>query len=224
MLRTALSAVRATVPLVRRVAIIGCGGSGKTTLANALASRLQLPVVHVDSHYWRTVDGQRVESTPEQWRECHRRLCAQDAWIMDGMKLGVLKERLARSDTVIYLDLPTRECLGGILRRRIRYRGRLRPDLGVYDRITWEFVRWVWSFRRRHRPVLVDLLAAFDGQSIVLRRRRDVNRFLDATTVGDKPMIAARFAAPEKSPATMAAPGRRVGAPRQESLLLAVVA
>jgi adenylate kinase family enzyme len=134
---------------MRRVAVIGCGGSGKTTLANELAGRLEVPVVHIDSHYWQIIDGQRVEPSPEQWVTCHRRLIANSEWVMDGMKLGVLDERLARADTVVYLDLSTAACLSGIIRRRMRYRGQLRPDLGVYDRITWEFLRWVWSFRRR---------------------------------------------------------------------------
>ena len=164
---------------MRRVAVIGCGGSGKTTLANELARRLEIPVVHIDSHYWQLVDGEQVESTPEQWTACHRQLIAKDAWVMDGMKLGVLDERLARADTVIYLDLPTRACLSGIVRRRLHHRGQLRPDLGVYDRITWEFLRWVWFFRRRQRRVLVGKLADFEGQTFLLRQRRDIRRFLD---------------------------------------------
>ena len=96
-------------------------------LANELARRLAVPVVHIDSHYWQLVDGERVESTPEQWAECHRLLIAQEEWVIDGMKLGVLDERLSRADTVIYLDLPTTACLSGIIRRRLRYRGRDRP-------------------------------------------------------------------------------------------------
>lgn len=170
---------------MQRVAVIGCGGSGKTTLANALAARLGSPVIHIDSHYWRDWDGRRVESTPEQWAARHRELIAQPRWVMDGMKLGVLPERLARADTVIYLDLPTRSCLSGILRRRIRYRGRLRPDLGVYDRISWEFLRWVWAFRRRHRHVLLGKLDDFEGQVFVIRRRREFQRFLDSISLSD---------------------------------------
>ncbi|HWF49980.1 MAG TPA: AAA family ATPase [Solirubrobacteraceae bacterium] len=175
---------------MRRVAVIGCGGSGKTTLANELARRLEVPVVHIDSYYWQIIDGERVESTPQQWAARHRQLIATNEWVIDGMKLGVLDERLARADTVIYLDLRTAACLSGIVRRRMRYRGKLRPDLGVYDRITWEFLRWVWSFRRRHRPVLLAKLAGFEGHTILFRRRRDVRRFLDTIAPVDITTIA----------------------------------
>ena len=170
---------------MQRVAGIGCGGSGKTTLANELAARLAVPVIHIDSHYWQVRDGQRVESTPEEWVLRHRELVAPGFWVIDGMKLGVLPERLERADTVIYLDMWTRTCLAGVLRRRIRYRGHLRADLGVYDRVSWEFLRWVWSFRRRQRPMLLDMLNRFKGETFVLDSRRDVRRFLDSMQAQD---------------------------------------
>jgi adenylate kinase family enzyme len=174
--------------------VVGCGGSGKTTLANEMAARLGIPVIHIDSHYWRLCDGARVESTPKQWAVCHRELIARESWVMDGMKLGVLPERLARADTVIFLDVPTGSCLAGILRRRIRYRGRPRPDLGVYGRINWSFLCWVWYFRRRQRPRVLQALAAFDRRVVVIRRRRDVSRFLDSLPQVEAPVTRAAAA------------------------------
>ncbi|MDQ6774783.1 MAG: topology modulation protein [Actinomycetota bacterium] len=163
-----------------RIAVIGCGGSGKTTLSRRLGELLDLPVIHIDAHYWREIGGQRLESTPEQWARCHSELVSRDRWIIDGMKAGVLPERLAAAGTVIFLDVSTRACLMGILRRRVRFRGQLRPDVGVYDRISWEFIRWVSSFRRRQRPRILGLLEGRDGEVIVLRSRRDVRRMIAA--------------------------------------------
>jgi adenylate kinase family enzyme len=164
---------------MERIAVIGCGGSGKTTLSRRLGELLELPVIHIDDQYWREVDGARIESTPEQWRQRHRELVARDRWVIDGMKLGVLEERLAAASAVIFLDLPAVACLSGIARRWLRFRGRDRPELGVYVNVSWEFVRWVRSFRRRHRPRVLALLGAYDGHVVVLRRRRDVCRLLD---------------------------------------------
>ena len=161
---------------MRRVAVIGCGGSGKTTLSRQLVEQLALPVIHVDAHYWRYVDGERVEPAATQWADCHRQLIAGDRWIIDGMKLGVLGERLASADTVIYLDVSTLTCLLGVLRRRIRFRGRQRPELGVYDHISWQFVRWIGSFRRRQRPLILELLTGFDGDLVVVTRRGDLKK------------------------------------------------
>jgi adenylate kinase family enzyme len=135
---------------------------------------LGLPLVHIDAHYWRNVEGRRVESTPAEWVEHHRELLAGEWWIIDGTKLGVLPERLDAADTVIYLDLSTQARISGVLRRRVRFRGQLRPELGVHDRVNWEFVRWIWSFRRRQRPLMLELLRDFDGEVIVVTRRRDL--------------------------------------------------
>ena len=39
--------------VMRRIIVVGCQGSGKTSLALKLGRKLSLPVVHLDVLYWR---------------------------------------------------------------------------------------------------------------------------------------------------------------------------
>jgi adenylate kinase family enzyme len=152
---------------VRRVAVIGCGGAGKTVLARRLGEVLALPVVHSDLHR-------------PLWDE-HGDQIAGDEWVIDGMRLGMLDERLARADTVVFLDRGPLACYWGILRRRLRYRGGLHADDGVADFVNWEFIRWVWTFRRKHRPRVLELLErhATSTAVVVLRSYAESDAFVE---------------------------------------------
>ena len=175
------SACRRSIAPVQRIAVIGCGGAGKTTLANELGRRLDLPVLHIDGHYWQQrPDGEQVESTPEQWRAIHAEMIAGERWVIDGMKLGALPARLEAADTIVFLDLPRWRCLWGVLCRRLCYRGQIRPDIGVYDRINAEFVRWIWLFGRTARPRILDLLSECSCDVVVCTSRREVRSFLQS--------------------------------------------
>ena len=150
---------------MRRVAVIGCGGAGRTTLARRIGAALEVPVVHSD--FYRP-----------GWEEAHAELIARDEWLIDAMRLSTLAARLARADTVVFLDRGAAGCLWGIVRRRRRYRGGLHDD-GVADVVSWQFVRWVLGFRRRHRPRIVGLLAehASTTDVVVLRSLREADAF-----------------------------------------------
>jgi adenylate kinase family enzyme len=144
-----------------------------------LGRRLCLPVLHVDGFYWQERPGVgRVESTPEAWKRIHEELISGDRWVIDGMKVGVLQARLMAADTVVFLDLPAWRCLWGVLRRRLRYRGQPRPDLGVYDRINAEFIRWIWSFRTTARPRILELLGECSCKVVVLENWGEARAFL----------------------------------------------
>ena len=164
---------------MRRVLVIGSGGAGKSTVARQIGERTGLPVVHLDALYWRPG---WVPTPPPAWRQAVQALVAGDAWVMDGNYGGTLDVRLAACDTVVFLDLPRTLCVARVLRRRVLYAGRSRPDVapGCPERLTWEFLRWVWSYPRRRRPAVLRRLAAVstDRTVVVLRSRQAVEGFL----------------------------------------------
>ena len=56
---------RGKLGAMKRVAIVGPGGAGKSTFARALSERIGLPVVHLDHHFWKPG---WVESSRDEWR------------------------------------------------------------------------------------------------------------------------------------------------------------
>jgi adenylate kinase family enzyme len=164
---------------MQRIAIIGCGGSGKSTLAKALGALLGLPVHHLDRLYWKPG---WVEPPAAHWAALQNELCRQPAWIIDGNYGGTLEIRLAAADTIVFLDLPTRVCLWGALRRFLTYRGRTRPDMseGCQEKLDWQYLRWIATYRSTRRRQIMQRLYPMSGAKriAVLSSRRAVARFL----------------------------------------------
>lgn len=169
---------------MRRVLIIGSGGSGKTTLAVRLARSTGLPVIHLDARYWRPG---WVAPSPAEWEVAVRQLLAAETWIMDGNYGGTLELRLSACDTVVFLDLPRGVCLWRVLKRRVRWWGRSRPELpaGCPERFSWEFLRWIWTYPSQRRTGILERLARLRPAKTVVHLRSDseVQRFLAGVTV-----------------------------------------
>ena len=106
----------------------------------------------------------------------------RDAWIIDGNYSNTFDLRLEACDTVIFLDIARLICLWRVLTRAILYRRRVRPDMaeGCRERLDLGFIRWVWSYKRRTQPQIIEILrqSAPSKQAISLRSRADVKRIL----------------------------------------------
>src|SRR6185312_15962095 len=142
-------AARAQAALMERVAIVGVGGAGKSTLAVALGTRTGLPVVHLDRLFWKP--GWRASEREELVAAQERALPVGGRWIADGNYGGTMPFRLARADTIVFLDLSPSRCLARVLSRAWRSRGRVRADMseGCPERF-WDpsYLAFLWYVLR----------------------------------------------------------------------------
>lgn len=86
---------------MRRIAVVGTTGSGKTILARHLARRLRIPHVELDALYW----GPAWSETPAPlFRERVAQALETDAWVVDGNYSKVRDLVWSRADAVVWLD------------------------------------------------------------------------------------------------------------------------
>lgn len=89
---------------MRRVAVFGNTGGGKSTLARQLAEATSLPLYSLDTIKYRSGGS---EIPHEEYLRIHTDLLDRTEWIIDGFGcVASAWERFSAADTLIYIDLP----------------------------------------------------------------------------------------------------------------------
>lgn len=164
---------------MKRIAIVGCPGAGKSTLAVQLRTVLNLEVIHLDAYFWKPG---WVETPQQEWVEIHDELIEKSEWIMDGNYARTSMHRFVAADTVIFLDYSRWLCLWRGFKRVIRYHGRTRPDLavGCPEKFDWEFEKWIWRFPKNDRIRIVETIKGFQDIRTIFwfRKPGETKKFL----------------------------------------------
>ncbi|MGH6992968.1 MAG: hypothetical protein ACRED8_08855 [Caulobacteraceae bacterium] len=164
---------------MERLMVVGCSGAGKSTLARRLGDRLDLPVFHLDSLFWKP--GWK-ESDREEFRARIAEAAAGEKWIFDGGYITHAVPAFRRAELIIWLDLPRRVCLARAVARSIFGFGRVREDLapGCPEKIDLGFYRYIWNWDRSNRPRLEAALAenASGARLVRLADDKAVERFV----------------------------------------------
>lgn len=158
-----------------RILVIGCSGTGKSTLAQAIASLRQLTYVSMDRDiFW--LPGWKSRPRAEAISRIEQAV-AGPRWIMDGNSPGTLPLRLPRAEIVLWLRPPRHVALRGVFSRWLRYRGRSRPEMaaGCPERLDWKFLHYIWTFERNEVPQFQEMLLRHGGNVpvVTLKSHRD---------------------------------------------------
>ncbi|HEY9771984.1 MAG TPA: isopentenyl transferase family protein [Coleofasciculaceae cyanobacterium] len=89
---------------MKKVAVFGNTGAGKSTLSKKLAEITNLPLYALDKIQYKS-GGEEVKY--QDYRQIHAQILESDEWIIDGYGCkDTLWSRLKAADTLIYIDLP----------------------------------------------------------------------------------------------------------------------
>lgn len=165
---------------MHKIIVIGCPGSGKSTLSAIISQKLSLPLVHLDSLFWKS--GWK-ESTQEEFDAKLMNELNKDCWVIDGNYNRTMNLRMRCADTVIYLDYPARICLWRVIKRVIKSYGKTRPDMGEEcpERFDIEFMRYIAGFNKREKEKIIDKLKTVceNKKIIIIRNEKDRASFID---------------------------------------------
>ncbi len=158
---------------MKRILVIGCPGSGKSTFSKKLHNLTHLPLFHLDLLYW---NEDRTTVEREVFIERLAAVLSKGTWIIDGNYASTMEWRIRSCDTVLFLDYPPELCLAGV-RERI---GKRRSDIPwVETEEDPEFIEFINRFSVENRPQILALLERYADKTIrVFKNRREAEEFL----------------------------------------------
>jgi adenylate kinase family enzyme len=168
---------------MRRVAVFGNAGGGKSTLARRLAALTALPLHPIDLIQYKAGGGKIAHA---DYLQTHAELIAREEWIIDGYGcVPSAWERFAAADTLVYIDLPLRTHYWWVTKRLARglfVNPEGWPDNSPIWSSTWSSYRVIGLCERhlapRYRQLVVD--AAGSKQVHHLRSTAEIGTFLSA--------------------------------------------
>ena len=154
-----------TARQMKRVAVFGNAGGGKSTLAKRLADLTRLPLYPLDMIQYRTSGG----AVPhEEYLKAHADLLRKDEWIIDGFGcIASAWERFSKADTLVYIDLPLVTHYLWVTKRLIKglfVTPQGWPDGSPMWSSTMDSYRVIWLCNRgltpRYRQLVADVAAS----------------------------------------------------------------
>lgn len=159
---------------MKKIIVIGCPGSGKSTFSKVLHKKTGIPLFHLDMMYW---NADRTTVDKSVFRERLSNTIKLDEWIIDGNYGSTMEMRMEACDTIFFLDYPLEVCLRGIEERK----GKERTDMPwIENDEDAEFIEFVKNYNSQSRPKVMELLHKYSDKDIyIFKNRIEADEFIN---------------------------------------------
>ncbi|TFE26448.1 AAA family ATPase [Cohnella luojiensis] len=154
-----------------KIHIIGSVGSGKTTLARNLSSKLSIPYYELDNVVWKRHKSGDIRRTDEERDEYLDKIIRSDRWIIEGAHnhIWVFKS-FQNADLIIFLDTPYMKRIIRIIKRFfLQKMGFEKANYTPTIKMLIKMFEWNAGFEKQSKPMILNMLRQDDIKFLILK-------------------------------------------------------
>ena len=163
----------------KKIHIIGSVGSGKTTLARNLSSKLQIPFYELDNVVWKRCKTGDIRRSDEERDLYLSEIISSEAWIVEGVHHKWVMQSFENAEIIIFLDTDYSKRTFRIIKRFILQKLRLekanyKPTFDIFKKM----LDWNAYFEKESKQEIVSMLNQYNDKLLILKENTDVKKYL----------------------------------------------
>lgn len=158
---------------MKKYALFGAPGSGKSTFASELGKALGIPVYHLDVYRY---GKEKKKTNQQEFVDILTTIINKEAWIAEGGSSSTMEMRYSKADVVIYFDIPRLICFWNIFIRIFNYH----KDFSRFRGTSWRILQYTWNFDSEKRVKIEALRQKYPQvKFIIFKGKKDEEAFLN---------------------------------------------
>ena len=130
---------------MKRAAVIGKSGSGKSVFSDRLSKATGIKAIHLDKLYYNP-DWSHAY-TKEEFSEVVNKIIQEDEWIIDGNYSRTMDTRISRADTIVFFNTSFLLSLYYVIKRML-FPSQNAPDkhVGMKEKVSWKLFKQMCTY------------------------------------------------------------------------------
>ncbi|WML49214.1 AAA family ATPase [Neobacillus sp. PS3-34] len=162
-----------------KIHIIGSVGSGKTTLARELSSKLNVPFFELDNIVWKRFGNGDIRRSPEERNAHLNNIIKLDAWIIEGVHHEWVLDSFQNADLIIFLDTDYLKRTVRIIKRFILQKigvekANYKPTIKMFRKM----FEWNAYFENISKSKILKVLMPFQDKLLLIKDRVELEKYL----------------------------------------------
>lgn len=164
-----------------KIHIIGCSGSGKTYLANALSKKYDIPHFDLDDIQWdNNAKGYGKKRPFDERKALLQEILFNNEWIIEGVYYDWVQQSFDEADKIYVLNMPGYLYKSRIIMRSIKRKLGIQKGKKETLKSVYNLLKWTETFQNKNLKEIKSILDRYDNKVIWLSSKKDVEEIIKA--------------------------------------------